>query len=150
MTEQQRLRDVGEHPDPPILYKDRQLGPIPVRSKGEICPGYVGQVINREKYGFVGFREHRDHFHVKMGGYALSDRVLRSIRDAGVQLMLIAEEDTGRVYEWHLTQWQHEMPQHAKSEEEKDEDQTYAEAEEAWGVYDDHAADVMIGEREVN
>jgi hypothetical protein len=150
MTEQQLLRDYGGDTEAPILYKDRQLGPIPVLSKGEICPGYIGQVLNRDQYGFVGFREHREHFHVKMGGYALSERVLRSIRTVGVQVMLIAEEDTGRVYEWHLSQWRNEMPQHGKSDDEKDEDQSYAEADEAWGVYDDHTQDVMIGDREVN
>lgn len=150
MTDQRLLRDIGGEPDPPVLYKDRQLGPIPVLSKGEICPGYIGRLISRECYGFVGFRQHEEHFHVKMEAYMLSDRVLRAIRDTSAFRILIAEEDTDRVYEWHHSQWRHDVPQHAKGEDEKDEEQTYAPVSAAWGVYDDHASEVLIGEREVN
>jgi len=151
MTEtQQRLRDIGRKPDAPVCYKDEQVGPIWVLSKGEICPGYVGPIINRDQYGFVGFRTHRQNFHRKTESYVLSDRVLQHLRERGVQLICIAEEDTGRVYEWHHSQWAHDMPQHGKSDDEKDEDQTFAPVDEAWGVFENHVEDVLLGDREVN
>ncbi len=147
---QQLLRDVGGSPEPPVLYKDEQFGPISVVSKGRICPGYVGAVLCRERYGFVGFREHSSHYHRKKDAYVLSARVIDALRSAGVQTMLIAEEDTGTVYEWHISHFCHEMPKSGKSEREENERQLYAPIADTWGRFENHAADVLIGAREVN
>lgn len=150
MSEQQLLRDVGTPCEPPVCYKHEQVGPVYVMSKGEIYPGYVGNILNRDQFGFVGFRRHEDHYHRKMEAYMLSDTVLAELRELGVQLVLIAEEDTNRVYEWHISQFQESVPQHAKGSDEKDEDQTFVKVDDAWGTFDDHSGDVLIGEREVN
>lgn len=150
MSEQQLLRDVGTPSEPPVCYKQKQVGPVYVASKGGIYPGYVGKILNRDQFGFVGFRRHEEHYHRNMEAYMLSDRVLEELRSLNVQLLLIAEDDTNTVYEWHIDQFTESVPQYAKGTNEKDEDQTFALVEDAWGCYDNHTPDVLIGEREVN
>lgn len=150
MSDQTLLREVGGRVDPPVLYKDKQFGPISVVSKGKICPGYLGQVVTRDRYGFVGFREHSSHYHRKKDAYVLSTRVVNALRREGVQLMLIAEEDTGTVYEWHISHFAHEMPKSGKSDREANEPQLYAPVDDAWGVFENQTEDVLIGARETN
>ena len=134
----------------PILHKDEQVGPIYVPSKGNIWPGYRGWIPARDEYGFVQFCDREPHYHRKMEGYALSDKVLVNIRSRGCKRILMAEEDTGDVYEFHESQFCNPMPKHAKGKDEKDEAQSYAKCEEAWGRFAGHAEYVLVGDREIN
>lgn len=146
MTDQKRVRDYADMRKP-VLYKEEQLGPVPVPSKGRIYPGYVGHVTARRAYGFVGFRIHERHYHVNQEGYCLTLQVLRRMAAKGVRIVLIAEEDTGTVYEWHINDFDTEVPDKDKGPDEQDETQYSAQCETAAGVFEDHVDDVMIGPR---
>lgn len=149
--DQQRLEAFVDEPSRrPLVHKNEQVGPIRVESKGYIHPGYVGPVPAREKYGFVGFRERAKHFHRNEEAYMMSDKVLEILRSKGVQLIFIAEDDTGDVYEFHESQFNERVPQRAKGSREKDEDQTLVRVNEHRGRYDNHAAHVLVGNREDN
>lgn len=134
----------------PILFKDEQVGPIHVKSKGEIYPGYRGPIPAYDSYGFVGFRKHRKHYHRNERAYMLSEKVVEYLRAKGCQFILIAEDDTGDVYVFHETQFDTEVPQRAKGQDEKDEDQLMVKVHEHRGRFADHAEHVMVGDREVN
>lgn len=134
----------------PILHKDTQVGPIHVKSKGNIFPGYRGWVPARESYGFVQFCERQKHYHRNEQAYMLSDKVLAYLRAKGCKTILIAEDDTGTVYEFHISEFNESVPQKAKGKNEKDEAQSMVRVSENWGQYADHADYVMVGSREVN
>lgn len=148
--EQQRLDAFSTPSNRPILHKELQAGPIHVESKGRIFPGYIGGVPARDCRGFVQFCTREEHYHRNEAAYMLSDKVLAYLRARDCECILIAEEDTGTVYEFHESQWTETVPQRAKGKREKDEDQSMVRVEENWGKYDDHAPYVLVGSREVN
>lgn len=134
----------------PILHKEMQLGPINVESKNGIFPGYIGHIPSRECKGFVQFCERAKHFHRKEEAYMLADKVLAILRAKGAERIIIAEEDTGTVYEFHERQWNTSVPQKAKGSKEKDEAQSMVRVSEHWGKWKNHAEFVLVGTREVN
>lgn len=145
--DQSSLRNWQQEQTRPILHKDQQVGPIFVQSKGRIYPGYRGPVPSRDAYGFVQFCTRAKHYHRNEEAYMLSDKVLTYLRAKGCAVILIAEEDTGTVYEFHETQWDESVPQRAKGKKEKDEAQSMVRVTENWGRYADHADYVMMGSR---
>lgn len=148
---QERLDSFSDaEPRRPILFKDAQVGPIHVKSKGRIHPGYRGPIPARNTYGFVGFRKHRLHYHRNERAYILSEKVVDYIRAKGCKLILIAEDDTGDVYVFHESQFDEEAPQRAKSSDEKDETQLMARVHEHRGLFANHAEHVLVGDREIN
>lgn len=148
---QSSLREWGTgNQSRPILHKDTQVGPIYVESKGNIYPGYRGQIPSRQAYGFVQFCTRKNHYHRNEEAYMLSDKILAYLRAKDCAVILIAEEDTGTVYEFHERQFDTAVPQKAKGKREKDEDQTLVRVYENRGKYPDHAEHVMVGTREVN
>lgn len=149
--EQERLDTFGaRNKRRPILFKDEQVGPIHVESKGEIYPGYRGSIPALDAYGFVGFRKHDKHYHRNERAYMLTEKVVEYLRAKGCQYIMIAEDDTGTVYTFHESQWNEEVPQRAKGEDEKDEDQLMVKVHEHRGKFVEHAEHVMVGDREVN
>ena len=151
MSEQERIDAFSDDPKPrPVLFKDVQVGPINVASKGDIYPGYRGPIPARGKYGFVQFCEREKHFHRNEASYMLSLKVLEHLRSRGVEIILIAEDDEGYVYEFHESQFDEEAPQRAKGPDEKDETQMMVNVMHHQGKFADHADSVMVGTREVN
>jgi hypothetical protein len=148
--EQSKIGGFTDEKSRPVLFKDAQVGPIHVLSKGDIYPGYRGPIPGRDAYGFVQFCERETHFHRNEAAYMLSYKVLEHLRSRGVELILIAEDDAGYVYEFHESQFDTEVPQRAKGTDEKDEDQRLVRVTHHQGKYADHASDVMVGPREVN
>ena len=145
--DQQTLREYSPSQSRPILHKDAIVGPIHVPSQGQMYPGYRGPIPARDCYGFVQFCDREKHYHRNEEAYMLSDKVLAYLRAKGCERILIAEEDTGTVYEFHERQFNEDVPQRAKSKSEKDEDQSMVRVAENWGEYPNHAEHVMVGER---
>lgn len=149
-TEQNRIEQYGEGRTRPVLFKDVQVGPIRVLSKGDIHPGYRGPIPARDAYGFVQFCTREEHFHRNEASYMLSDKVLEHLRSRGVEIILFAEDDEGCVYEYHESQFDTEVPQSAKGTDEKDEPQRMVHILHHQGKYENHADSVMVGTRETN
>lgn len=148
---QERLDTFSDsNPRRPVMFKDEQVGPIHVKSKGRIFPGYRGPIPARDAYGFVGFRRRDRHYHRNEAAYMLSEKVVDYIRAKGCTILLIAEDDTGDVYEFHESQFNEEVPQKAKGTDEKDEDQLMVRVSEHRGKFAEHADAVLVGDREVN
>ncbi len=151
MSGQERIDAFSDKPKRrPVLFKDVQVGPINVDSKGDIYPGYRGPIPARDAYGFVQFCERETHFHRNESSYMLSEKVLEHLRSRGVEVILIAEDDEGYVYEYHESQFNEEAPQSAKGTDEKDEVQMMVDILHHQGKYADHTDSVMVGTREIN
>jgi len=154
MSEKQRQSNLraftSSGPRRPMLHKKEAVGPIQVESKGGIFPGYIGSIPSRTTTGFVQFCEREKHYHRNEKAYMLSDKVLAYLRAKGVTRILIAETDTGTVYEFHEKQFNTRVPQKAKGTNEKDEDQSLVRVSEYWGKWEEYADHVMLGSREVN
>jgi len=143
------LRDFGaEGKREPILYQDE---PVFVRlaTKGETCIGYRGAIPSRREYGFVQFCNSREHFHRNEAGYALSERSLRKIRSYGCKVILIAEDDTNMVWEFHESQFQDYVAKKNNPDHDKD-PQLKVEILQNRGKWPDHVPYVLNGERSGN
>lgn len=147
---QQLLRDVGGSAEPPICYKQERVGPVYIGSDGESFPGWAGRVLNREGTGFVWFRQNQAGFVSEANAYRIPNEILHELRAMGVTIVLIAEEDTKTVYEWHISQFGDSVPKYAKPTNRKEVPMTFAYISESWGSYPNHCADVLIGDRVVS
>lgn len=114
--------------------------------KGRAHVGYRGPVPARRVYGYVQFCTRRDHFHRNEEGYALSEKVLRKLRTVGCRLVLIAEEDTGIVYEFHERQFREQVSKRNNPKHDED-PQRKVKVVNNRGKWHDHARHVLTGER---
>ena len=129
---------------PPMLRPDEEVDSP--TGKGHITVGYRGPIPARSAYGFLQYVDSDEHFHRNAAGYALSESVLRRIRSFGCKRVLFAEEDTGMVYEFHISQFEDNLG--AKNNPEHDTDpQRYVEILENRGKWHAHANMVLYGER---
>lgn len=131
----------------PILHKDTEFT-TKVPGKGRISM-YRGPIPARRAYGALQYRERDKHYHKNEEGYALSARVLRKLRTLGCQRILIAEEDTRCVYEFHEQQFTNQVAKHNNPNHEND-PQFVVKLENAWYKHEEHTDSVMVGEREHN
>jgi|AntDeeMinimDraft_4_1070355.scaffolds.fasta_scaffold01060_15 hypothetical protein len=150
MTDQSSLRSFAASGDRrPMLHKDEAVGPINVESQHSLYPGYIGTVPSMDATGFLAYRDHPKDYNGQPV-YAIPDKVLAYVRAKDVTRILIAEEDSSRVYAFHERQFDQRVPQKIKSGNEQDENQSMAFVDEHWGQWEDHAESVLLGRREVN
>lgn len=146
MTKKQS--DINEYVEqesrPPVLRPD---APVEApTAKGRIVVGHRGPIPARSDYGFVQFCTRDEHFHRKEAGYALSESVIRRIRSMGCKRVLFAEEDTGIVYEFHISQFTEQVAKHNNPNHDVD-PQRKVEITMHRGKWHDHADDVLLDEQ---
>ncbi|WP_200531569.1 MULTISPECIES: hypothetical protein [unclassified Halorubrum] len=64
--------------------------------------GTVGVLRGRDEVAYLSKRTREEHFYRKHRGYAVSDHIIDYLDRKGVNTVLIAEEDTRTVYEYHI------------------------------------------------
>lgn len=109
--------------------------------------GSVGPIPQRNTMGFLKECERAEHWYHTFkadagGAYAISTDAFRRAKQRGANVVLVAESDTGDVYEWPLRLFDGQRVPTAYLEH-KDDPQVYATIETA-DVWEDHASDVEI------
>lgn len=145
---QDRLDSYGVDYDKPVLVKDSKVSPIHTESRGTITPGYRGMIPYRNSYGFLRFCDRAGHYNDDVDGSVLIEKVKQHLASRGVETVLIAEEDTGAVYEYHIGQFDQRVPKTAKRGDAKDEPQLYAPSDHYYGKFEDHVEAVLATGRE--
>lgn len=91
--------------------------------------------------GFVTARDSHEHRIRALNAYAISQKVLDKLRDRNVELILVAETDTGKVLEYSPFDFSNSVPSEYLSD--KRDPQSYAETNDAT-VWPDHHGDVYV------
>lgn len=126
----------------PTIHTDEAIR-MRIPGKGVTHVGWRGPVPSRNAYGFMQERHSEKHRIRALDAYALSNRVLTRIRSFGCRRVLVAETDTGTVYEFHERQFTDPVPKQYNPQAE-DDPQCYVRRTEAWNAWQSHSQDVRI------
>lgn len=143
IEDQLDLRDFGggTGETQPVLMPDK---PVFMRfpEKGEVKVGQRGPVPTREDYGFVKFVVKDRHRLRAKNAYAFSSKLLQRLRALGCVRLLVAETNSGTVFEYHRRQFTDEVPKQYNPNHETD-PQKYVPVSEARGVWPEHSDSVV-------
>jgi hypothetical protein len=144
MSEQQRIGAFGESQSRPVLLRAREVAPINVGERDAYSPGVLGPVPARGVYGVVVPCRLSDRLRGDPPAFAMPDKVLTHLESRDVEIVLVADDESGDVYEFHISQFEGEVPKSDLPASQREERQRSVDLQHHRGRYSDHYQSVIV------